>query len=341
MARVSLITAQDRAAIANDIQARVDELAFPELASLSNTAKNQELLEIEKTIRDYLLRLQRMSIIIDNATKGLDFDNGKSKSLNLYILYKSLLTTDMSSLLTDGYILIENLRKTFTGKEIVYEIGMEYSVSRGNKQLIEKKISLAELLSFAKVDIDWGSQGLSAFKLRARSNKNDFMSEYEKQKTLLKNEMTFTNSLYPTVMGLAGSNRGNGYEVYKQLKYEGWADHPPGPKDPSTLSPDDIAQKYAEIRKGIQSFVTGGDIGMSQIKLLSSAPSIATLTTISNALKMMLTYIEKGKNSNIIIKNIKEKVFSMEFDRMVKSGLSEFLTDVNEELSSSLNNIVS
>ena len=141
MARVSLITAQDRAAIANDIQARVDELAFPELASLSNTAKNQELLEIEKTIRDYLLRLQRMSIIIDNATKGLDFDNGKSKSLNLYILYKSLLTTDMSSLLTDGYILIENLRKTFTGKEIVYEIGMEYSVSRGNKQLIEKKIS--------------------------------------------------------------------------------------------------------------------------------------------------------------------------------------------------------
>ena len=142
-------------------------------------------------------------------------------------------------------------------------------------------------------------------------------------------------------MGLAGSNKGNGYEVYKQLKYEGWADHPPGPKDPSTLSPDDIAQKYAEIRKGIQSFVTGGDIGMSQIKLLSSAPSIATLTTISNALKMMLTYIEKGKNSNIIIKDIKEKVFSMEFDRMVKSGLSEFLADVNEELSSSLNNIVS
>ena len=56
---------------------------------------------------------------------------------------------------------------------------------------------------------------------------------------------------------------------------------------------------------------------------------------------MMLTYIEKGKNSNIIIKDIKEKVFSMEFDRMVKSGLSEFLADVNEELSSSLNNIVS
>ena len=214
---------------------------------------------------------------------------------------------------------------------------MEYSVSKGNRQLIEKEISLAELLSYANVDIDWGSKGLSAFKLRARSNKNDFIAEYEKQREILKNQMSLTNSLYPTVMSFAGKNKGNGYEVYRQLRYEGWADHPPGPIDPSKLSPDDIAKRYAEVRKGTQSFVTGGDIGMAQVKLLSSAPSITNLTTISNALKLILAYIEKGKSSNTIIQNIKENVFSMEFDKMVKSGLSDFLAEVDKELSDSFN----
>ena len=337
MARASLMTAQDRNAIANNIQERVNELTFSELATLSDKVKKQELLQIEQTIKNYLNRLQEAAIIINEKTNSIDFDNNKSKSLNLYITYKTLINANMSSLLTDGYILIETLRKAFTGKEIIYEIGMEYSVSKGNRQLIEKEISLAELLSYANVDIDWGSKGLSAFKLRARSNKNDFIAEYEKQREILKNQMNLTNSLYPTVMSFAGKNKGNGYEVYRQLRHEGWADHPPGPIDPSKLSPDDIAKRYAEVRKGTQSFVTGGDIGMAQVKLLSSAPSITNLTTISNALKLILAYIEKGKSSNTIIQNIKENVFSMEFDKMVKSGLSDFLAEVDKELSDSFN----
>lgn len=337
MARASLMTAQDRSAIANNIQERVNELTFSELATLSDKVKKQELLQIEQTIKNYLNRLQEAAIIINEKTNSIDFDNNKSKSLNLYITYKTLINANMSSLLTDGYILIETLRKAFTGKEIIYEIGMEYSVSKGNRQLIEKEISLAELLSYANVDIDWGSKGLSAFKLRARSNKNDFIAEYEKQREILKNQMSLTNSLYPTVMSFAGKNKGNGYEVYRQLRHEGWADHPPGPIDPSKLSPDDIAKRYAEVRKGTQSFVTGGDIGMAQVKLLSSAPSITNLTTISNALKLILAYIEKGKSSNTIIQNIKENVFSMEFDKMVKSGLSDFLAEVDKELSDSFN----
>ena len=87
-----------------------------------------------------------------------------------------------------------------------------------------------------------------------------------------------------------------------------------------------------ETRRRTQSFVSGGDIGLSQVKLLSAAPSIASLSTIGNALKLILTYLEQGEKAEIRINYIKNNVFSKEFDRISRENLKEILNEINEEL---------
>lgn len=328
------ISVEDRRQMSELIQQRVRELSFKELNMLSNKAKNQELIKIEQTIRAYLVRLENISRVVDSKTKMIPQDIS-DRNLQAYIIYKQLLTVNMTSILQDGYILIETLRKSFTGKEIEYMIGMEYSVSRGKKELINKTVSLSELLSYAKVDIQWGSTGLGAFKLRASSNKNDFNEEYQKQKVILKHRIDGLTSLYPKVMNAIQEknmtlNKGNAYEVYQHLRYSGWADHSPGPRNPQELTTDMIIDKYIEIRKGTQSFVSGGDLGLTQFKLLSSSPSIATLGTISKALKLILSYIEKGKS----VQEISTNVFSQEFDNLMKAGIDNMIGDIDKELDS-------
>lgn len=328
------ISVEDRQKMSEIIQKRVKELSFKELNILSTQAKNQELLKIEQAIREYLIRLEHISRVIDAKTKMIPQDIS-DRNLQTYIIYKQLLTVDMTSILQDGYILIENLRKSFTDKEVEYVIGMEYSITRGKRELINKKVSLSELLSYAKVDIQWGSTGLGAFKLRASSNKNDFNEEYQKQKAFLKNRIDGLTSLYPKVINTIQEknitlNKGNAYEVYQHLRYAGWADHSPGPKNPQELTTDMIIDKYIEIRKGTQSFVSGGDLGLTQFKLLSSSPSIATLGTISKALKLILSYIEKGKT----VQEIGTNVFSQEFDNLMKTGIDDIIMDIDKELDS-------
>ena len=328
------ISVEDRRQMSEIIQKRVKELSFKELNTLSAQAKNQELLKIEQAIREYLIRLEHISRVIDAKTKMIPQDIS-DRNLQTYIIYKQLLTVNMTSILQDGYILIENLRKSFTDKEVEYVIGMEYSISRGKRELINKKISLSELLSYAKIDIQWGTTGLGAFKLRASSNKNDFNEEYQKQKAILKNRIDGLTSLYPKIINVVQEknitlNKGNAYEVYQHLRYTGWADHSPGPRDPQELTTDMIIDKYIEIRKGTQSFVSGGDLGLTQFKLLSSSPSIATLGTISKALKLILLYIEKGKT----VQEIGTNVFSQEFDNLMKAGIDDMIIDIDKELAS-------
>jgi hypothetical protein len=73
---------------------------------------------------------------------------------------------------------------------------------------------------------------------------------------------------------------------------------------------------------------------MTQFKLLSgSGASIASLLTIGQALKLILYYIKESKNANITVENIKRNVFSKEFDQMMKNGLSNLITQVEQEIS--------
>lgn len=340
-----ILPSKTRLEIAEDIQKRVDELTFPQLAELTNIEKNNELKRIESALREYLERYERTERIIMGVTKNLDLSNEQNKNAKLYGIYHSLLTSDMESLLRDGYILIENLRETFTGEKIVYQVGMNYSVSsegtKRHRELIIKEMNLAEILSYAKPDIQWRGIGTAGFKLRAASKKEDFEREYNNQKNIIKEAMTGVNSLYPKVIqAIQGKssgrkiNEGNVFEVYMNFKNSGYADHPPGPKDPRKLTAERIVEKYAEVKAGTQSFVSGGDIGINQVKLLSTAPSIASLSTIGNALKLILTYIKDGQRANVTIDHIKKNVFSKEFDTLSRKGLNELLEDVNNSLGS-------
>jgi hypothetical protein len=147
----------NREKVIQDIQNRVDELSFPQLSQQSNQQKDLIIREIEMTLEQYLTKYQNKAMMIDAETKDLNLQDMdlENKNKNLYIAYKILLDLDMTNLLRDGYILIENLRKTFTNQEIEYETAISYSFGEGieNRQVINKKISLAELLSYAKAEI--------------------------------------------------------------------------------------------------------------------------------------------------------------------------------------------
>ena len=341
--RVDILPPKTRTEIAEDIQKRVDELTFPQLAELTNIEKNNELKKIENVLTEYLIRYEQAERAIMALTKNLDFSNEQNKNAKLYGIYHGLLNSDMESLLKDGYILIENLRETFTGEKIIYQVGMNYSISsegeKRHRELIVKEMDLAEILSYAKPDIQWRGIGTAGFKLRAASKKEDFEREYNNQKNLIKESIAGTSSLYPKIIqAIQGKsagrkiNEGNVFEVYMNFKNSGYADHPPGPKDPRKLTAQRIVEKYAEVKAGTQSFVSGGDIGINQVKLLSTAPSIASLSTIGNALKLILTYIKDGQKANVTIDHIKKNVFSKEFDALSRKGLNELLEGINNQL---------
>jgi len=339
MARTQ-IKIEDRETAIKKIQSRIEELTFPELVKLTNEEKNKELLEIEKVLKEYLTKYQQKALMIDAQTKDLNLQDPdiENKNKNLYIAYKILLDANITELLQDGYILIETLRKTFTQSEIEYEIGIKYSEGgKGNFNVVNKKVSLAELLSYTKADIQWGGQGLAGFKLRATATQANFAQDLNRQKEIINNSLYNLHSLYPKVRRVLlennYSNEGNFYETYQQLRYGGWADHSPNKKDPKGLKTQQIIDKYMEVRKGTQSFVSGGDWELIQFKLLSgSGASIASLLTIGEALKLILHYIEEGKKSNITIENIKKNVFSKEFDNKINNGLSDIIQQVEEEI---------
>lgn len=335
--KVEILSEPIRNDLANDIQKRIDELSFEEITNQSNKMKTEELSRIKKTLTDYLIRYARVeqSIARDLRT---DLDSISDKNLRLYIAHKDLLRTnaDIGGVLQDGYILIENLRKTFTGKEIKYRVGIEF----GNKnvRLIEKEISLAELLSYAKPEVQWRNSGISAFKMRASVKRSNFKDEYEKQKNLI-NQEEYAQSLYPKVRSAIMNNytkinKGNIYETYLSLKEEsGYADHPPNKKNPATLKNNEIIDRYEKVKSGTQSFVTGGDIGDIQAKLLSTSPSIAQLNTIGRALKLMLKYIEENEGADVKIEKIKENIFSMKFDELGRKEIDNMLKEIDNKLS--------
>lgn len=335
------VQVDDRKSVIEDIQSRIEKLTFPELTKLTNIEKDKELLKIEEKLKEYLIKYQQKALMIDAQTKDLNLQDTdpENKNKNLYIAYKIMLDANITELLQDGYILIETLRKTFTGTEIEYEVGIRYAEGRkGDVNVVNKKVSLAELLSYTKADIQWGGQGVAGFKLRASATQADFAQDLNRQKELINNSLNNLHSLYPkvrkTLLQKNYTNEGNFYETYQQLRYSGWADHSPDKKDPKGIKTQQIIDKYMEVRKGTQSFVSGGDWELIQFKLLSgSGASIASLLTIGEALKLMLHYIEDGKTSQIIVENIKNNIFSKEFDNKINNGLSELIEEVENEIS--------
>ena len=344
----------DREPIVKELEDKIKNLSFRELADLSEIEKDKELRKIEKKVNNYLLRYEELKKEVNNKLSGLEQkmakinidDPIKKKNIALYQLYKELLSEknnkiDINNFLMEGYILVETLRKTFTGQEITYEIGMIYGKG-GNRQLINKTISLAELLSYAQVDIQWGMIGMGGLKLRASSNLEDFNKELQKRENEIEIYIQNKHSLYPKILSVLSDkgykNLGNIYEVYQQFKHDGWQDHPPKSKNPNNLKASQIVDKYMSVRSGTQSFVSGGDIekDFTQVKLLSSNPSIASLNTIGKALYKIQNYIYQGKSKKVTIENIQKKVFSKEFDKKFKEPLNDLVSDIENELTNAI-----
>ena len=338
-----MLNYEERQSSQREIEKIIKNFSYRELSALSTAFKKKEFQKIEKDISNYLLEFNALKAQLMSVSL-LTNQAYKNENVQKYVTYKhwrqqhSDIKLDL--ILKKGYILIEQLRLAFTGKEIKYIVGFEGSVSRGNRQLVNKEISLAELLSYSYIDINWGGSASNIFKLRASASAADFQREYNVAQRLAQRAFsTHSHSLYLIVTkAVEGkyhkTNAGNVYETYWNLRHKGYPDKSDQYSmntNPTNPDIDEILDAYQQVRRGTQSFVTGGDWGSEQYKLLTKSPSIASMTTIENSLKFILQQLIAQKSAVITEEGIKN-IFSTEFDNLVRTQADSVIDEVDAYL---------
>lgn len=338
-----MITRQDREKALKEIQDIIQEYSYEQLDKLSATIRQQEVQRIKTDISNYLSEYNAFKAML-TSTQMLESVNFQNENVQRYVTYKNWrsqhIDVKIDLILKKGYILIEKLREAFTGKTIEYVVGFEGSVSRGQRELVNKKMSLEEMLSYSYVDINWGATGENAFKLRASASARDFRNEYEEVKQRAEAALSMhTNSLYVIINKVITdqyqrTNLGNVYETYWHLRHEGYPDKSNDysiTSIPTNPDLDIIIEAYKKVRKGTQSFVTGGDLGDEQYKLLTKSPSIASMYTIELALKAIFQELSKAKSTKAALTKVKQNIFSQHFDTLSRQAAQDIIEDVDKQ----------
>ena len=280
----------------------IRELLNEVLAEEGQLYSEQFLLNLKQEITSYLLAEERMekrfnefaknnSIVIMNELTKTKKDV-TTEYLNYRIAKKFIQqNAEIDTMLKKGYEIIDLLRATFTGEEIVYSVGVNY-----RNKLYEGNLSLAEILAMAKVEPNWKNKNNeNIFKLRLSGS----------SKAELKNKFPQPNNdkrstLFSSIRKYASPdkkwNRGNVYEAYKKMAYEYGSNRIP----PAKWDPNKFDEIFSEVKKNTTSFVKGGDFFNESIKFFDkSAPSLANLSTIKKALEVFNDIISQANTNNI------------------------------------------
>lgn len=99
-------------------------------------------------------------------------------------------------------------------------------------------------------------------------------------------------------------NKGNIYEAYKVYKATIGSNRIP----PAEFKEDKFDDILTKVRKNTAASIKGGDYLSTQIKFISSAPSLMTTSTVRTTLNKILTIftnIQNGKENQEIIDQVK------------------------------------
>lgn len=296
-------------------------------------------------LEDYLNRLNFLYERIEqSARQKMNIYSGDAKANDLttsYALYKELRGYDAEAfqILSEGYVLIDNIRTFFTNEKITYDIGFEY-----RKNFYEMTLSLEEIMANTKVEYNTRSKINDLYKLRMNVRKGDLVRAYNEThnqvETLDDGSSTIYSSIWRYIKGNPQGkaiNKGNVYEAYKVYKAEVGKNSIP----PAKFKADRFDDILSQVRKNTASSVQGGDYLTSQIKFISSAPSLMTTSTVRSTLTQVLDIfkgISSGQNNQEIIDQASQ-LFLKRSDQVASNAEEDARLKAEEYLNNVIKNL--
>ena len=283
-----------------------------------NATPNVVKKSLNKIINELNLYLDNLNRIYDNIQSDAQKILGIYDSIDAdelatsYGLYKKLSSYDkeITDILKDGYVLIDEIRTFFTGEKILYDIGFTYGNS---ENLYEMQLSMEEILSYTVATYNTRSKIDNLYKLRMSVTKGELVEKYnavhQKINTVDDGSSTLWSSIARYIKGKAPINMGNAYEAYKvYVKMQnGYNKIPPAEFEAETFN-----NILEEVRKNIAASTKGGDLENIQIKFFGkSAPSLMTTSTVRKTLTDILNIfknIQSGQGTEQIMQDV-QKIF--------------------------------
>lgn len=269
---------------------------------------NKQMKIIISQLENYLDRLNSLYDRIEvSARQKMNIYSGDAKASDIttsYALYKELkgYDTEAFQVLSEGYILIDNIRTFFTNEVITYDIGFEY-----RKGFYEITLTMEEIMANTRVEYNTRSKLNDLYKLRMNVRKGDLVKAYNEAHNQVESFDDGSSTIYSSIWRYLKENpqgkainKGNVYEAYKVYKAEVNSNRIP----PAKFQADRFDDILSAVRKNTASSVQGGDYLNSQIKFISSAPSLMTTSTVRSTLTQVLNIfknISNGQNTNEII----------------------------------------
>lgn len=180
---------------------------------------------IKTIINELSIYLNKLELFYDNIMEiaqekySIYQDANASEITTDYALYKSLRNFDSeaTSILKEGYILIDEIRTFFTKEKIIYDIGFTY---KGKDNLYELQLSLEELLNNVTATYNTKSKLNNLYKLRMNVKKGDLVAKYNEAHGYIDTVDDGSSTIFSSIMRYLEQrapreNRGNVYEAYK------------------------------------------------------------------------------------------------------------------------------
>ena len=296
-------------------------------------------------LEDYLNRLNFLYERIEiSARQKMNIYSGDAEGNDIttsYALYKELkgYDTEAFQVLSEGYVLIDNIRTFFTNEKITYDIGFEYY-----GKLYEMTMSMEEILANTRAEYNTRSNINDLYKLRMHVRKGDLVQAYNEAHSQVESFDDGSSTIYSSIWRYLKNqkdgkaiNKGNVYEAYKVYKAEVGSNRIP----PAEFKADRFDDILTQVRKNTASSVQGGDYLQSQIKFISSAPSLMTTSTVRTTLTEILKIfkgISSGQDSDVIYEQAK-KLFLKNANQVASKTEDKFRIEAEEYLNTLINNL--
>ena len=334
--------AQDNITVIKNSLAKMEGQATPKVIKSS-------LNKVIKGLKDYIERLENLYNEIETkAQKILNISESidASELTTSYSLYKKLsfYDEDITEILKEGYILIDEIRTFFTGEKILYDIGFTY---RGRENLYEMQLTMDEVLSYVTATYNTRSKIDNLYKLRMSVKKGDLVAKYNEVHQQMIAEEEGSTTLWSTIARYtqqkAPINMGNVYEAYKVYsKLQDGKNKIP----PAEWKEKDFEKILEEVKKNIASSTKGGDLENIQIKFFGrSAPSLMTTANVRKTLTDILNIfqaISSGQEDEKIMQEV-QNVFlkSHELESITGKIEEEGLNKAEEHVEEQIRKIIS
>lgn len=235
---------------------------------------NQQLIDIE----NFANRVAKQAMILERHEDGSLSGNSIIRQLK-QIEAITEWDKDITNLIRDSNLLIQELRTFLTGETIRYQIGIRYY-----GQIYEFEVPENVLLENVRLSYGTGRTNISTlFTLKLRNSKGLLIKEWQQYQLSSGQGRMSTGSVFSSflknkniIQDSEGRtkkvNLGNIYEATKKYQYQ------KGRKSQASV--------FSSITSNIISSTKGGDFDNIQYKFLGrSAPTLADMSVIVNTLK--------------------------------------------------------